>query len=722
MSSSVLSPRRTDATGSGGKILRGRRTASRPVSPYLRPNPPPSRPQNSTWFSGLFSGAGKLLSSVFRPSPSPPLSESASSKDDDDDDDDDDNDDRDNDDDILSKAVEELDQANNGMAPVSNEDCAIVTQPAAQKSEAKLAIEQLLRQETFSRDECLELTKLIQSRVVDSPTTGGEDATGKGLHDRNLRSDVASPEAPVAWRSLSQTRKTSEAFPYSAGLLAALSPSASALQAHSPDVRDTAIMEARKWLEEKKMEQSSNSERDHGPCALNTAMLPCVSEGEVSSPVDVARSFMRAQPPCASPSLSNARFNTPPPIGPQLSKDESPYTIVTRSLTSSNVLKRNSLAIGSWDITEESRRVRLKPTDDMLEPPAVRQIDSSTTISEHKMVQSPAAADKREVVGITNDSNSLPPAKSVDASADLPAESSVGRDGILHSSAEKSVEVNPSVTDGVDNMTENQVLVINISGSEPKVMTSEEANPSDAGGVADYNDAHASVQEIGSQVGKTVQDKSHSEPHQLSGLKETSSTHDSRLPGAEIQMQKEANGSEGGNDANGSFKSSSSAEMKGDLGMKPSVKIDQNSIGLSHAVLATGKLAETWELSSEVSMEFPVTTETNNIADGVDNGTTGNKQEEALPTKHRPGPRSNSSRGRSGKLTTVKPDGLLQSESQPSRSRSRAGKPSKSEADEPPKAETRTNPSRGLKRKSSAGAMKLGTRAGSARRGRARGK
>ncbi|XP_058067988.1 protein KAKU4-like isoform X3 [Magnolia sinica] len=663
MSSSVLSPRRTDATGSGGKILRGRRTASRPVSPYLRPNPPPSRPQNSTWFSGLFSGAGKLLSSVFRPSPSPPLSESASSscEDDDDDDDDDDNDDRDNDDDILSKAVEELDQANNGMAPVSNEDCAIVTQPAAQKSEAKLAIEQLLRQETFSRDECLELTKLIQSRVVDSPTTGGEDATGKGLHDRNLRSDVASPEAPVAWRSLSQTRKTSEAFPYSAGLLAALSPSASALQAHSPDVRDTAIMEARKWLEEKKMEQSSNSERDHGPCALNTAMLPCV-------------------------------------------------------------LKRNSLAIGSWDITEESRRVRLKPTDDMLEPPAVRQIDSSTTISEHKMVQSPAAADKREVVGITNDSNSLPPAKSVDASADLPAESSVGRDGILHSSAEKSVEVNPSVTDGVDNMTENQVLVINISGSEPKVMTSEEANPSDAGGVADYNDAHASVQEIGSQVGKTVQDKSHSEPHQLSGLKETSSTHDSRLPGAEIQMQKEANGSEGGNDANGSFKSSSSAEMKGDLGMKPSVKIDQNSIGLSHAVLATGKLAETWELSSEVSMEFPVTTETNNIADGVDNGTTGNKQEEALPTKHRPGPRSNSSRGRSGKLTTVKPDGLLQSESQPSRSRSRAGKPSKSEADEPPKAETRTNPSRGLKRKSSAGAMKLGTRAGSARRGRARGK
>ncbi|CAA7408197.1 unnamed protein product [Spirodela intermedia] len=61
--------RRVEEPGAGGKVLRSRRRAVS-ASPYARPenSPPPPVPQsgNPKWFSGIISGAGRLISSVFR--------------------------------------------------------------------------------------------------------------------------------------------------------------------------------------------------------------------------------------------------------------------------------------------------------------------------------------------------------------------------------------------------------------------------------------------------------------------------------------------------------------------------------------------------------------------------------------------------------------------------------------------------------------------------------
>lgn len=44
-----------------------------------------------------------------------------------------------------------------------------------------------------------------------------------------------------------------------------------------PDLCSAAVMEAKKWLEEKKSGSSPKTELDYGPCTLNCAMLPHVS-------------------------------------------------------------------------------------------------------------------------------------------------------------------------------------------------------------------------------------------------------------------------------------------------------------------------------------------------------------------------------------------------------------------------------------------------------------
>lgn len=70
---SLFRVRRQGEGGSGGKILRGRRTPP-PASPYARPknSPPcpaaasPAHFRSPRWLKGLISGAGKLISTVFR--------------------------------------------------------------------------------------------------------------------------------------------------------------------------------------------------------------------------------------------------------------------------------------------------------------------------------------------------------------------------------------------------------------------------------------------------------------------------------------------------------------------------------------------------------------------------------------------------------------------------------------------------------------------------------
>ncbi|KAL9265133.1 KAKU4-like protein [Drosera capensis] len=143
------------------------------------------------------------------------------------------------------------------------------------RSTNKCLIEQLVSQEEFSRVESEELIKLIQSRVVDG-------MTGK----------------------ISGTAGTSH------------------------DVCNSAIIEARKWLQEKKLGSDSKSRSEHRTCLSSLGTLAQATESELGSPIDVAKSYMQARPPWASPSLKHVEFRTQSPSLLRQSFDEPPISIL----------------------------------------------------------------------------------------------------------------------------------------------------------------------------------------------------------------------------------------------------------------------------------------------------------------------------------------------------------------------------------------------------------
>ncbi|XP_010914176.1 uncharacterized protein [Elaeis guineensis] len=407
--------------GAGGKILRGR-PAAPPASPYARPKkqlPSPASAslassQSPRWIQGLISGAGKLISTVFRSEDSSCSSSSGYSSDGEISLSSDDKEDVD----ASSKHLHRLNQG--GNRPNSARDCMEGSQAVVSRSESKLVIEQLLMQETFTRDECNRLTKIIQSRVIEAPFTGVvEGGTHKGTSDRATSSATA---FLGAWQSLNQNLL--ESIQYSASKLNAFSPGYSAIQACTPDLRDTAVMEAKKWLEEKRLASSSKHTFDCGPCTLNTDRLQYGIENESGSPLDLAKTYMRSLPPWKSPSLSSIGFKTPPPSWMHLYKDESTDATLNHFLSSSKVLKRNSLSIGLWDTLEETRRVRLKSRDETLEIPKFKQIDSSARLFENDTSKISLGADMRDqkVLGVDHHSNSLGPTDVPSASPKLPEE------------------------------------------------------------------------------------------------------------------------------------------------------------------------------------------------------------------------------------------------------------------------------------------------------------
>ncbi|CAK9149836.1 unnamed protein product [Ilex paraguariensis] len=106
------------------------------------------------------------------------------------------------------------------------------------KSETKRVIEELLMQETFSREECDRLIKIVNSRVVDSSTMKG----GQGRRPSELRSVTA---GKVGVTNISYT--------------------------DAPDLCSNAVMEAKKWFKEKKVGSNSkpdlkNFPPDRNPC------------------------------------------------------------------------------------------------------------------------------------------------------------------------------------------------------------------------------------------------------------------------------------------------------------------------------------------------------------------------------------------------------------------------------------------------------------------------
>ncbi|XP_031739005.1 protein KAKU4 isoform X2 [Cucumis sativus] len=310
---------------SGGKIVRARRVQTR-KTPYERPGPSNLGPgENPSWISKFIfsptrtiaSGAGKLLSSVFVSDSSSSSSESDSEDDDEDD---------------VPDERHVFQGAEGGKKNGTSEMVSLFRKDfPPEKKDSKHLIEQLLMQETFSRAECDKLVQIIESRVVECQTFEGQ-AAGRltEISNRTVDSDDGRPA-----------------------------------------VCSSAILEAKKWLNEKRLGLVSTStlKLDDGPCTLNSTMLPMVNNEEMGSPVDVAKSYMQARPPWASPSTNNFEFKSPSPLGLQLFKEETSYSISGNPLSSSRI-KRESPTSGSWNIQEELRRVRSKATEEMLRSPS----------------------------------------------------------------------------------------------------------------------------------------------------------------------------------------------------------------------------------------------------------------------------------------------------------------------------------------------------------------
>ncbi|KAL5559378.1 hypothetical protein UlMin_035589 [Ulmus minor] len=319
---SISRSRRNFEARSGGKILRPRRSAAR-RTPYERPSFSNPDPENPSWLSKIIfsptrmiaSGAGKLITSVFSQESSSSDADSSSEDIEDD-----------SDDDVSAKETEVLKEDNGTSEPIrfvrKN------AQLAAGKRNTKRVIEVLLMQETFTRDECNKLIKIIKSRVVDSSNESAEKD------------------------KLTET------------------PEGTNGEADEHGLRCTAVMEARKWLTEKKLGSASKSDLDN------------VIEDEVGSPVDMAKLYMRTRPRWASPSFNHGELKSSSPISAHLFK-ETPYSVGGNS-TSSFKAKKDTPTSGSWNIQEEIQRVRAKATEEMLRTLPSKKLDLSSFAFENR--------------------------------------------------------------------------------------------------------------------------------------------------------------------------------------------------------------------------------------------------------------------------------------------------------------------------------------------------
>ncbi|XP_007011585.2 PREDICTED: protein KAKU4 isoform X2 [Theobroma cacao] len=530
---------------SGGKMVRPRRAAL-PRTPYDRPRLVNPTQQNPNWISRhvfsptrtIVTGAGRILSSVFGYESSSSSSSSSSSDCDFSSDDTDDNND---DKDVLSQGVHTIEH----REPLS----------FAGKTETKRLIEQLLVQETFSREECDKLTNIIKSRVMDSPMlTGMGDARLNETPNRTGGSDV---------------------------------------EIH--DLCSAAVMEARKWLEEKKLGSSSKSELDNETSARNPVTFTHGAEGETGSPVDVAKSYMRTRPPWASPSTKNIGFRSSSPIGMPLFKEDTPYSIGGNSFSSFK-LKRGSPATGSWNIQEEIRKVRSKATEEMLRTRSSSKIDWSSFSFEHKSGLDSLVA---KTLGPAEEDNPQSSKKSGDASVDLGARpvTQIIQDA-LHNDALPS-----PATIGCE---ENQGMeaIQSIEGKKDETLDVEQglqstvdikiASHSDvvAADVDRLKDTNGSIQQFSSTGEEAVQD-SQVEDKNCSTLKE--------VPGI--------GGAASTTNGFPSSGSSMSAELDKEENRRP-INEEDKAVASSHDHQTKVVAEQNCELLSEATMEVPMVNET----------------------------------------------------------------------------------------------------------------
>ncbi|PON73024.1 hypothetical protein PanWU01x14_061740 [Parasponia andersonii] len=348
---------------SGGKIVRARRTAGTRATPYARPRLANSEPENPNWLSKIIfsptrliaSGAGKLISSVFSQdddSDSSSSSSSSSSSGSGSGSEGNVDNDYDNDDDDISSHGTDVLKKRNGKSDIFNyfrKD----PEPAIGQRDSKRAIEELLVQETFTREECNKLIKIIKSRVVDGFSIKDAENGRLTLMPNETSGDMQ-------------------------------------------DLRCTAVMEARKWLSAKKLKSASKSDLDN------------VIENEVGSPVDMAKVYMQTRPHWASPTFDHGEVKSSSSISAHLFKEETPYSTSGNALSSSKI-KRDSPNTGSWNIHEEIQRVRAKATEEMLRNLPSKRIDWFASTLENRASPSSLLAGNIDVnVGEKVDNSTKP--------------------------------------------------------------------------------------------------------------------------------------------------------------------------------------------------------------------------------------------------------------------------------------------------------------------------
>ncbi|XP_002447248.1 protein KAKU4 [Sorghum bicolor] len=294
------------------------------------------------WLSGFVSGAKRVFSSVLLFS-SP--EETGSGEDEEEEDDD--------------------EEEEEGVGLNENEDIHDTQGAIVPFSESKLAIEQMVMKETFSRDECDRMVELIKSRVRDS--------TFPEAHEYGKPEEIPSRNAGIAhdftgtWRSLSRDRNFPESVPLSSMRMGpgSFSPG-SPLQA-SPELCSAAVTEAKKWLEEKRQGLGLKPE-DNGPCTLNTDMFSSHDDSDMGTPVDLAKSYMQSLPPWQSPFLGRQKFDTSP----------SKY-----SISSTKVTTKEDYLSSFWTKLEESRRAHIGSSGGSADAPKFWNYGSGSRLFEN---------------------------------------------------------------------------------------------------------------------------------------------------------------------------------------------------------------------------------------------------------------------------------------------------------------------------------------------------
>ncbi|RWW39497.1 hypothetical protein BHE74_00055173 [Ensete ventricosum] len=133
-------------------------------------------------------------------------------------------------------------------------------------------------------------------------------------------------------------------------VLSSLSPRTPAFGKFTPDIHSAAVMEAKKWLDDKNLLPSTKVDPVCGPCTSDTDMLPYDVHDKVVSPVDLAKTYMRSLPFWKSPCSVSSGLKMPVPSKVDFGTDDSTRTTTSHCLPPFKVLVIGQIIIGKMKI------------------------------------------------------------------------------------------------------------------------------------------------------------------------------------------------------------------------------------------------------------------------------------------------------------------------------------------------------------------------------------